>query len=871
MDKWVIKKILYDWPYFFGRIKKGPYAVCSFHIKLSTLSTTAIETELHCGQTEMTMAPRVLEENDNYYEEVIVEDSDDEYIEEEIIEDGGGLNSVDMESVKSFLLSLAGKDPSDVEYHSEEEWEEYVLPDVITPIQRSLRLSLYPPPSLDTIADNSERSTSMTTSRRSSSIRSKIRKEIMDKGNSSINLAGIQEEKEGSGQTTQPISEYEEPVRTMMAKGNESDRSAPMQKKDMVNGGNEERMNSALMPSLKTVEPSGIMSYTDIQTLLKLCKASDALKRTKKVNASNEKLVDSAVMHPLKKANESNRSAPMQKKDMVNGGNEERMNSALMPSLKTAEPSGIMSYTDIQTLLKLCKASDALKRTKKVNASNQKLVDSAVMHPLKKAVNESNRSAPMQKKDMVNGGNEERMNSALTPSLKTVEPSGMMSDTDIQTLLKLCKASDALKRTKKVNASNEKLVDSAVMHSLKKAVNESNRSALMQKKDMVNGGNEERMNSALTPSLKTVEPSGMMSNTDIQMLLKLCKASDALKRTELNASNEKLVDSAVMHSLKKAVQTDTSSVGQSGKNLPCDTVAIVESYLSPQKTARKSYPPAAPKSILMADMASPSSPRHSRSSRFLGATKMLRRKSNSDSTNSVSSAQSHQQREISEPSRTTRSKVRRRRRSRSRSKSIKEKTSRRTSTSSRSTSMRRCSSVGQLELQDSGKSHGKRRSGGKKSLAMLFDRREIRIREDGDSTTSSILKKIKQSSRDTPSIASTSISNNSKSFSSFKTHRSKSRERPKSKSSSSKKSGSPERHGDRPQKTRSPGQLGRSSSRRSLSRDERRRPRSASMDQKQRVRRNRLRERPSALEIEERLGQSCSSLASLAQIFYQEG
>jgi hypothetical protein len=32
----------------------------------------------------------------------------------------------------------------------------------------------------------------------------------MDKSNSSINLAGIQEEKEGNGQTTQPISEYEE-------------------------------------------------------------------------------------------------------------------------------------------------------------------------------------------------------------------------------------------------------------------------------------------------------------------------------------------------------------------------------------------------------------------------------------------------------------------------------------------------------------------------------------------------------------------------------------------------------------------------------------------------------------------------------------
>jgi hypothetical protein len=44
----------------------------------------------------------------------------------------------------------------------------------------------------------------------SSSIRNKIRKEMMDKSNSSINLAGIQEEKEGNGQTTQPISEYEE-------------------------------------------------------------------------------------------------------------------------------------------------------------------------------------------------------------------------------------------------------------------------------------------------------------------------------------------------------------------------------------------------------------------------------------------------------------------------------------------------------------------------------------------------------------------------------------------------------------------------------------------------------------------------------------
>jgi hypothetical protein len=90
---------------------------------------------------------------------------------------------------------------------------------------------------------------------------------------------------------------------------------------------------------------------------------------------------------------------------------------------------------------------------------------------------------------------------------------------------------------------------------------------------------------------------------------------------------------------------------------------------------------------------------------------MLRRKNsinsfrNSDSTNSFSSAQSHQQRKFSEPSRTTRSTVRRRRRSRSRSKSIKEKTSHRTSTSSRSTSMRRCSSVGHLELQDNRKRH----------------------------------------------------------------------------------------------------------------------------------------------------------------------
>jgi hypothetical protein len=153
---------------------------------------------------------------------------------------------------------------------------------------------------------------------------------------------------------------------------------------------------------------------------------------------------------------------------------------------------------------------------------------------------------------------------------------------------------------------------------------------------------------------------------------------------------------------------------------------------------------------------------------------------------------------------------------------------------------------------------------------MFFYQDEIRIREDGDSTTSSILKKIKQTSRYTPFIASTSVSNTSKSFSSFKTHRSKSRERSKSKSSSSKKSRAPIRHGGRPQKTRSPGRLGRSSSRRSLSRDERRRPRSASMDLKQWVRRDRWRERPSALEIEERLGQSCSLLASLAQILYQE-
>jgi hypothetical protein len=139
----------------------------------------------------------------------------------------------------------------------------------------------------------------------------------------------------------------------------------------------------------------------------------------------------------------------------------------------------------------------------------------------------------------------------------------------------------------------------------------------------------------------------------------------------------------------------------------------------------------------MADMASPSSLRHSWSSGSLGATKMLRRKNsinslgNSDSTNSLSSAQSHQQRQLSEPSQTTRSTVRRRRRGRSRSKSIKEKTSNRTSTSSRFTNVRRCSSVGQLKLQQNGKRYGKNRSGGKKSdtgvLAMFFYQEEIRI------------------------------------------------------------------------------------------------------------------------------------------------
>lgn len=142
--------------------------------------------------------------------------SDDEYIfEEEIVEKYEeftedlkqaplpsssqqqivSLDSMNLKATEAFLRSVPGKEVADI-MDEEEEWEEYIIPDVITPIRRSIRLSLYPPPRLGTIEDSSERSGTITTSKRSSTIRSKIRQEMME---SNTTLPGIKEETKEAG------------------------------------------------------------------------------------------------------------------------------------------------------------------------------------------------------------------------------------------------------------------------------------------------------------------------------------------------------------------------------------------------------------------------------------------------------------------------------------------------------------------------------------------------------------------------------------------------------------------------------------------------------------------------------------------------
>jgi hypothetical protein len=141
------------------------------------------------------MSCGILEGND-YYEEIIVDSSDGEYTEEEIIDDDGIVNndtiirtitkgatrkaidSMDLTAAKAYLQSLLGKNCSELEYNTdeEEEWEEFELPDVITPITRSRRLSLFSPPTLDTITDVSEHS--VTSTRRQNYCRRAIMKAL---------------------------------------------------------------------------------------------------------------------------------------------------------------------------------------------------------------------------------------------------------------------------------------------------------------------------------------------------------------------------------------------------------------------------------------------------------------------------------------------------------------------------------------------------------------------------------------------------------------------------------------------------------------------------------------------------------------------
>lgn len=153
----------------------------------------------------------VLEDNgEDFYEEVII-DSGDDYTEEEILEEDETeqvnstrsttstsrktINNMDLAAAKKYLLSLPEKTSKEMEYNSDEddEWEEYELPDVITPIRKEKRLSLFAAPTLETIEDCSERS--VTSTRHSfSSVRQDIMRDMDKIGNHAPSLQGIQED-----------------------------------------------------------------------------------------------------------------------------------------------------------------------------------------------------------------------------------------------------------------------------------------------------------------------------------------------------------------------------------------------------------------------------------------------------------------------------------------------------------------------------------------------------------------------------------------------------------------------------------------------------------------------------------------------------
>ena len=153
----------------------------------------------------------VLEDNgEDFYEEVII-DSGDDYTEEEILEEDEAqqvnstpsttstsrktINNMDLAAAKKYLLSLPEKTSKEMEYNSDEddEWEEYELPDVITPIRKEKRLSLFAAPTLETIEDCSERS--VTSTRHSfSSVRQDIMRDMDKIGNHTPSLQGIQED-----------------------------------------------------------------------------------------------------------------------------------------------------------------------------------------------------------------------------------------------------------------------------------------------------------------------------------------------------------------------------------------------------------------------------------------------------------------------------------------------------------------------------------------------------------------------------------------------------------------------------------------------------------------------------------------------------
>lgn len=153
----------------------------------------------------------ILEDNgEDFYEEVII-DSGDDYTEEEILEEDQAeqvnstrsttstsrktINNMDLAAAKKYLLSLPQKTSKKMEYNSDEddEWEEYELPDVITPIRKEKRLSLFAAPTLETIEDCSERS--VTSTRHSfSSVRQDIMRDMDKIGNHTLSLQGIQED-----------------------------------------------------------------------------------------------------------------------------------------------------------------------------------------------------------------------------------------------------------------------------------------------------------------------------------------------------------------------------------------------------------------------------------------------------------------------------------------------------------------------------------------------------------------------------------------------------------------------------------------------------------------------------------------------------